>query len=50
MFFIPLGIFSGADVTWSQFVLNNLLIVTAGNIVGGALFVGIGYSFVYAKK
>ncbi len=50
MFFIPLGIFSGADVTWSQFVLNNLLIVTAGNLVGGALFVGLGYSFVYAKK
>jgi len=43
MFIIPLGIFSGAAVTWKAFLLQNLLPVTLGNIVGGAVFVGAAY-------
>ena len=50
MFFIPLGIFYGADVSWYQFFVVNLLPVTLGNIVGGSLFVGAIYWFVYEYK
>ena len=47
MFFIPLGIFYGAPVSWYDFLVANLLPVTAGNIVGGSFFVGTVYWFVY---
>ena len=36
MFFIPLGMLNGADVSVGQFLWNNLLPVTLGNIVGGS--------------
>jgi formate/nitrite transporter FocA (FNT family) len=49
MFFIPLGIFLGAEATWAQFFINNLIPVTLGNIVGGALFVACAYWFVYLR-
>ena len=39
MFLIPLGILRGADITISQMFLKNLIPVTLGNIVGGALCV-----------
>lgn len=39
MFIIPLGMLRGADVSVSDFLLKNLLPVTLGNIVGGALCV-----------
>lgn len=45
MFFIPAGMLEGAHVTIGQFLINNLLPVTLGNIVGGALFVGATYSW-----
>ncbi|WP_394204114.1 formate transporter FocA [Shewanella waksmanii] len=38
-----------ADLTWSQFVFANLIPVTIGNIIGGALFVGLTYWFVYRR-
>jgi formate/nitrite transporter FocA (FNT family) len=47
MFFIPVGIFYGADVTWTQFFILNLIPVTLGNIVGGSFFVGAIYWFIY---
>lgn len=47
MFIIPAGIFAAGEVTWSQFFLNNLLPVTLGNKVAGALFVACAYSLVY---
>jgi formate/nitrite transporter len=50
MFFIPAGIFYGADVTWSQFFIKNLIPVTIGNIIGGAFFVGVVYWYVYARE
>jgi len=40
MFFIPLGMMEGADVTVWQFLTGNLVPATLGNIVGGALLVG----------
>lgn len=50
MFFIPAGIFYGADVTWGEFFLNNLVPVTLGNIVGGFVFVGMAYWYVYGRE
>jgi len=50
MFFIPLGIFYGANVTWAQFFIVNLIPVTLGNIVGGSFFVGAIYWFVYEHE
>lgn len=60
MFFIPIGIFLKnnpeiidrtfgcvSNLTWDGFILNNLVPVTLGNIVGGALFVGGAYYLVY---
>ena len=38
-FLIPLGMALGAGVTWPQFLMANLLPVTLGNIVGGAVAV-----------
>ncbi|BHH84830.1 formate/nitrite family transporter [Desulforhopalus sp. 52FAK] len=61
MYFIPVGIFltqyagiapEGMDVssiTWSAFVINNLVPVTIGNIIGGTVFVGLGYWGAYIR-
>lgn len=50
MFFLPLGLFLGAEgVTWTSILLNNLVPVTLGNIVGGGIFVGCIYWYVYLK-
>ncbi|MDP2090571.1 MAG: formate/nitrite transporter family protein [Candidatus Gracilibacteria bacterium] len=62
MFFVPMGIFiknqqvvvnaSGLDVsniTWYNLFYSNLLPVTIGNIIGGALFVGFLYYMVNRK-
>ncbi len=37
-------------LSWSTFIFNNLIPVTLGNIVGGALFVGMAYWFAYLRK
>jgi formate/nitrite transporter len=66
MYFIPLGLFLRGDaemvaatqkdpadfahLTWSGFLLDNLVPVTLGNIVGGALMVGLVYWFVYLRS
>ncbi len=36
-------------LTWQNFFANNLLPVTLGNIIGGALLVGAVYWFVYLR-
>jgi formate transporter len=38
------------NLTWDRFLVNNLLPVTIGNIIGGALMVGAVYWFVYLRK
>jgi len=50
MFLIPLGILRGADVKISSFLLKNLLPVTLGNIVGGAVIVAGMYAAAYSSK
>ena len=37
------------NLTWGRFLVNNLLPVTIGNIIGGALMVGAVYWFVYLR-
>ena len=37
-------------ITWSNFLLHNLLPVTLGNIIGGAVLVGLVYWFVYLRN
>lgn len=61
MYFIPLGIFLKASnlfvdpalnlsgLTWSAFFVRNLVPVSIGNIIGGAIFVGLLYWTVYVK-
>jgi formate transporter len=38
-----------SNLTWDRFLINNLLPVTIGNIIGGALMVGVVYWFVYLR-
>jgi formate/nitrite transporter len=62
MYFVPAGILlerlaglpapDGAGpiaLGWTAFLLNNLLPVTLGNILGGGLFVGMGYWGAYLR-
>ncbi|MEG1310442.1 MAG: formate/nitrite transporter family protein [Romboutsia sp.] len=49
MFFMPMGMMLGANVTIIQFIIN-LTSVTLGNIVGGAIIVPFMYYNCYLKK
>jgi formate/nitrite transporter FocA (FNT family) len=66
MYFIPMGMLlkgneaivtaSGlapeklANLNLGGFMLNNLVPVTLGNIIGGAVFVGAVYAFAYLRE
>jgi formate transporter len=39
-----------ANVTWSHFLVDNLLPVTLGNVIGGGVMVGAVYWFVYLRR
>jgi formate/nitrite transporter len=49
MFFIPVGKFIGAGITWRQFWIKNIIPVTLGNMVGGAVIVPLTYHVCYSK-
>jgi len=49
MFFIPCGMLAGADVSLGAAV-TNILWATAGNILGGALLVGLVFYGLYGRK
>lgn len=56
MYFVPAGMFAaqvhGIDapvLSWGAFLIDNLLPVTLGNIVGGSVMVGGGYWLAYLK-
>ncbi|MCK4750802.1 MAG: formate transporter FocA [Bacteroidales bacterium] len=38
------------SLTWMNYFVGNLLPVTIGNIIGGAIFVGLAYWFIYLSK
>ncbi len=57
MFYIPAGIFAASEyslasdgLNWGSFFIKNLLPVTLGNIIGGAVLVACGYWFAYLTK
>ena len=50
MYFIPTAIYTGAPITWADFILQNLIPATIGNFIGGAGFVGLAYGYLYLKK
>lgn len=63
MYFIPMGLFlKGSEtlqallapgviegLTWQGFFVNNLIPVTIGNIIGGAVFVAMAYWIAYLR-
>ena len=50
MYIIPQGMILGADITVGQFIWNNLIPVTIGNIISGILFVGLPFYFLNTKN
>lgn len=50
MFFIPSAIYTGANIEWSSFILNNLIPSTIGNIIGGSVFIGMVYGYIYNNR
>jgi len=59
LYFVPVALLDRAwggseipdtdNLTWGHFVSHNLIPTTAGNIVGGAVLVGLVYWFVYLR-
>ena len=50
MYFIPAGMMAGGAVSMSGFLLNNLLPVTLGNMIGGSLMTALGLYVLYGKN
>jgi formate/nitrite transporter len=44
------GVPDVSDVTWQSFLVDNLVPVTAGNVIGGGIMVGAVYWFVYLRR
>ena len=49
MYFLTLGKFLGAQVGWGQMWTANIIPVTIGNIIGGAVIVPLFYYIAYVK-
>ena len=49
MTYIPLGMFLGAGVSWGTFLVGNLIPVTIGNLIGGAVIIPFAYYYAYKK-
>ena len=49
MFFIPLGMFVGADDVTVGGFLANIVPVTIGNVIGGGVFVALSYYVIYLR-
>lgn len=47
MFFLPMAKFLGLSTSWGEIIVNNLIPVTLGNIVGGAIVVPVVYYICY---
>lgn len=50
MFYFPLGMLHGADVSVMEAITKNMIPSTLGNIVGGALMVGTLKTYIHFKK
>ena len=49
MFIIPAGIALGAKVTFTDFLVKNLIPVTIGNTIAGVFFVAVLYSLIFGS-
>ncbi|KAK9480349.1 Formate/nitrite transporter-domain-containing protein [Lipomyces japonicus] len=49
MFLIPIGMINGSQISVGLFVWKSLVLSTLGNIVGGGVFVGITYWYLYIQ-
>ena len=62
MYFVPAGITLASDpkiveilgkdvsaLTWGNFISSNLIPVTLGNFIGGAVIIATGYYLIYIK-
>ena len=49
MFLLPLGLLGGADMSLTDVIVKNLVPVTLGNAIAGALVVAAGYSYQFGK-
>jgi len=49
MFFIPNGMMYGADVSVGDFLWRNLIPVSLGNLLSGAVFMGVVTYFTYQR-
>lgn len=47
MFFIPMGIWCGAPMTVGYYIWKSMIPTCLGNMVGGGLFVGAAYWYLY---
>lgn len=47
MFMLPIGMFNGADITWGDIFIKNLIPVTLGNIIGGAICCVAPFGIIY---
>lgn len=50
MFYLPLALMAGSDITIGECVVRNLIPATLGNILGGALFVGMVHSWLHPHQ
>ena len=49
MFLLPLGLLGGAELSITDVIVKNLIPVTIGNAIAGAIIVGAGYSYAFGK-
>ena len=49
MYYLTAGVLAGAELSAGDVLLGNLLPVTIGNIIGGAVFLGGGCWYIYRK-
>ncbi|KAK9473011.1 Formate/nitrite transporter-domain-containing protein [Dipodascopsis tothii] len=50
MFLIPIGMINGADLSVGKFIWKSLVPSTLGNIIGGSVFVGMFYWYLYVLE
>ncbi|CAF4244092.1 unnamed protein product [Adineta steineri] len=50
MFTVQMGMVRGANLSTGNYILNVLIPVTLGNILGGGIFVGFIYWYLYSAK
>jgi len=47
LYLLPLGLLADADLSFQDVVMKNIVPVTIGNAIAGAIIVGMGYSYAF---